>query len=123
MKEVLAKADTLKTLHLECDWLVGNYTPILIMPFLAVIEFLSYVAKGFSLGIRLFTNMLSGHTLLKILVGSSVASLKYGLCPTSILIISFTLIILVLMLESLIAFFQAYVFATLASIYIDDSVK
>ena len=45
--------------------------PLPIMPFLVLIEILSYVARVFSLSIRLFANMMSGHTLLKILAGFS----------------------------------------------------
>jgi F0F1-type ATP synthase membrane subunit a len=43
----------------------------MIVPFLVIIEVVSYVAKVFSLSIRLFANMMSGHALLKILIGFS----------------------------------------------------
>jgi F0F1-type ATP synthase membrane subunit a len=45
--------------------------PLMIVPFLIVIEVVSYIAKVFSLSIRLFANMMSGHALLKILIGFS----------------------------------------------------
>jgi len=48
-----------------------NGVPALISPFLILIELVSYIARGFSLGIRLFANMLAGHALLKILAGFS----------------------------------------------------
>jgi len=43
--------------------------PIIIVPFLVIIELISYIARVFSLAIRLFANMMAGHTLLKILIG------------------------------------------------------
>jgi len=43
--------------------------PIFIAPFLVLVEFVSYLAKVLSLSIRLFANMMSGHALLKILIG------------------------------------------------------
>lgn len=46
-------------------------TPLVIAPFLALVEFVSYIARVFSLSIRLFANMMSGHALLKILIGFS----------------------------------------------------
>jgi len=45
--------------------------PLAITPFLIVIEAVSYVARVFSLSVRLFANMMSGHALLKILIGFS----------------------------------------------------
>jgi F-type H+-transporting ATPase subunit a len=44
-------------------------SPLIIMPILCIIELVSYIARVFSLAIRLFANMMSGHTLLKILTG------------------------------------------------------
>lgn len=48
-----------------------NGTPFPIIPFLILIEIISYIARVFSLPIRLFANLMSGHTLLKILSGFS----------------------------------------------------
>jgi ATP synthase subunit 6 len=48
-----------------------NGVPVVIAPFLTLIELVSYIARGFSLGIRLFANMLAGHALLKILASFS----------------------------------------------------
>lgn len=56
--------------------------PLAIAPFLIFIEAVSYVARVLSLSIRLFANMLSGHALLKILIGFSVALIgAYPLMP------------------------------------------
>jgi len=52
--------------------------PLAIAPFLIFIEAVSYIARVFSLSIRLFANMLSGHALLKILIGFSWALITSG---------------------------------------------
>jgi ATP synthase subunit 6 len=54
-------------------------TPIAIIPLLTIIEIISYIARLFSLSIRLFANMMAGHTLLKILIGFSFSILIYSL--------------------------------------------
>lgn len=94
--------------------------PLFIIPFLIIIELISYIARVFSLAIRLFANMMSGHTLLKILAGFSWSILNSG---DFLLIFSFlpTLVIIaVSFLEVAIAFLQAYVFVILLCIYIND---
>jgi ATP synthase subunit 6 len=60
-------------------------TPLWIIPFLVLIELLSYVARVFSLSIRLFANMMSGHALLKILIGFAFAMLGSSLAVLAIL--------------------------------------
>jgi len=52
--------------------------PLVIAPFLIVIEIISYIARVFSLAIRLFANIMSGHTLLKILSGFCWVMLSFG---------------------------------------------
>jgi F-type H+-transporting ATPase subunit a len=51
------------------DLFLPSGAPLIIIPFLCLIELVSYIARVFSLSIRLFANMMSGHTLLKILTG------------------------------------------------------
>jgi len=53
------------------DLFLPSGAPLVIAPFLIVIEFISYIARVLSLSIRLFANMMSGHALLKILIGFS----------------------------------------------------
>jgi F0F1-type ATP synthase membrane subunit a len=60
------------------DLFLPSGAPLLIAPFLIFIEAVSYVARVFSLSIRLFANMMSGHALLKILIGFSWALLSSG---------------------------------------------
>jgi ATP synthase subunit 6 len=94
--------------------------PLVVAPYLIIIELISYIARVFSLAIRLFANMMSGHTLLKILAGfgwtmASMASI-WALAHFIPLIIVF----LVTGLEIAIACLQAYVFTVLVSIYLND---
>ncbi|MFN7097189.1 MAG: F0F1 ATP synthase subunit A [Gammaproteobacteria bacterium] len=60
-------------------------TPLPIISFLIIIELLSYVARVFSLAIRLFANMMSGHALLKILIGFSFGMLASGAVAMTVL--------------------------------------
>src|SRR5579885_806180 len=53
-------------------------SPVALGPFLVVIELISYVSRAFSLAIRLFANMMSGHSLLKILAGFAWSMLSFG---------------------------------------------
>lgn len=97
-----------------------NNIPIVIIPFLVFIEFLSYIAKVFSLSIRLFANMMAGHALLKILIGFA-----WGLCTIKhffiiISVLPWIVVTILFFLETLIAHLQAYVFTMLVTIYIND---
>jgi F-type H+-transporting ATPase subunit a len=89
--------------------------PIIIVPFLVIIEIVSYSARVFSLGIRLFANMMSGHILLKIFGEFSFALGLLGL-PLNLLITGFYY------LEGLIAILQAYVFLILTCIYFKEAI-
>jgi ATP synthase subunit 6 len=94
-------------------------SPFLLMPFLVILELISFSARLFSLAIRLFANIMSGHTLLKILA-SFVWLL---LIKTSLLFaIPFLVIFTVSFLEIGIAMLQAYVFAVLSCIYLNEAI-
>jgi len=89
-------------------------------PFLVLIEFISYVARVFSLSTRLFANMMSGHALLKILASFSWSFIK-SLKPISVLaVIPWVTVTAITTLEFLVAFLQAYVFTILITIYTSD---
>jgi ATP synthase subunit 6 len=94
--------------------------PVIIALLLLAIEVVSYVAKVISLSVRLFANMMSGHTLLKILVGFlwGAAALNGIFLVTAAFAIY--VIILVTSLEVCVAFLQAYVYVVLLSIYLND---
>ena len=89
--------------------------PLGIVPFLILIELVSYSARVFSLAIRLFANMMSGHILLKIFGEFSFALGLLGM-PLNLLIAGFYY------LEGLIAVLQAYVFLILTCIYFKEAI-
>jgi len=95
--------------------------PLAIAPFLILIEIVSYFAKVFSLSIRLFANMMSGHALLKILIGFAWDLLLKGAIFTLLSFLPWVLVTVIMFLEALIAFLQAYVFTVLVTIYVNDA--
>ena len=88
--------------------------PKLMWPLLIPIEVISYLSRPVSLSVRLFANMLAGHTLLKVFSGFVVALGAAGVVPL-LFIVALT------GLEILIAFLQAYVFTILTCLYINDA--
>lgn len=101
--------------------LVPAGCPLGLLPLLILIEFISYLTRNISLGLRLAANILSGHMLLNILAGFTynIMSSKWGLL-LGLLPLSF--IIALSGLEIGIAFIQAQVFVVLSSSYIKDAV-
>lgn len=91
-----------------------------LLPFLVVIEVISYLIRPLSLSIRLFANMLAGHTLLHI-----IASFIFFLSQINYIIWLFPFLFLfaITILECAIAFIQAYVFFILICIYLNDSIN
>ena len=96
---------------------VPSGVPVLLLPLITVIEIISYLSRPVSLSVRLFANMMAGHTMLKVF-GGFVISLGIigGWLP-----LSFT--VALTGLEILIAFLQAYVFAILTCIYLNDALN
>nr|WCH57746.1 ATP synthase F0 subunit a [Hypnea musciformis] len=94
--------------------------PLAIVPLLVSIEFLSYIVKVFTLSIRLFANMTSGHTLLKIIAGFAWTMLSAGGLLAVFHIIPLGLLLALIGLELAIAGLQAYVFTLLTCIYLND---
>ena len=94
--------------------------PIVITPFIILIELISNLSRIVSLSVRLFANMTSGHALLKIL--ASFGLIACGLLAFwKVLVIFPVLIIFIItILELLIAFLQTYVFVTLTLIYVSE---
>jgi F-type H+-transporting ATPase subunit a len=89
-----------------------------IVPLLIIIEIFSYCIRPFSLSIRLFANMLAGHTLLHILASFGISLLKVDLL---IAMLMSGPIVAICVLEFGIAFLQAYVFIVLVCIYLKES--
>lgn len=92
-------------------------SPILLWPLLIPIEIISYLSRPISLSVRLFANMLAGHTLLKVIAGFVPAlGIFFGVLPLA-------LVVALTGLEILIAFLQAYVFTILTCLYIKDALE
>lgn len=102
------------------DRFVPAGVPYVIISLLVVIEIISYVMRFFSLAIRLFANMVSGHILIKILISAAwyLLSTLSGLTVFAFIISALCLIIFVL--ELFIAFLQAYVFTFLTAVYLSE---
>ena len=103
---------------------VPEGTPFILIPFLIVIEFISYFARVVSLATRLFANMMAGHTLLKILCNFLWKFTKFFFGPLIFQgIIFWLLIVIIFILETLIAFLQAAVYVMLVNIYMNDLIN
>ena len=96
---------------------VPSGVPMVLLPLITVIEIISYLSRPISLSVRLFANMMAGHTMLKVF-GSFVLSLGIvgGWLPL-------TFSVALTGLEILVAFLQAYVFAILTCIYLNDALN
>jgi F-type H+-transporting ATPase subunit a len=91
--------------------------------FVFLIEFLSFLTRPFTLAIRLFANMTAGHVLLKVF-GTFVVTLgSFGALPYVLGALPLIVVVALTALEVLIAVVQAYVFALLASLYLNDAVN
>lgn len=99
--------------------------PAILLPLLFVLELISFLSRVLSLAIRLFANMVAGHSLLHILSGALVNIInslkKIDTFLIFITAIPFIVILLVFFLEVGIAFLQAYVFIMLSCIYLKDT--
>lgn len=85
------------------------------------IEIISFLSRPISLSIRLFANMLAGHILLKVFAGFIVMLGAAGGALAAVGILPFLMVIALTALEFLVAFLQAYVFAVLTCIYLNDA--
>jgi F-type H+-transporting ATPase subunit a len=96
---------------------VPSGVPIALLPLLVIIEVLSYLIRPVSLSVRLFANMLAGHTMLKVFGGFVVALGVLGGWAPLAFVVALT------GLEIGIAILQAYVFAILTCIYLNDAIN
>jgi F-type H+-transporting ATPase subunit a len=88
--------------------------PLIMAPLLVPIEIISYLSRPVSLSVRLFANMLAGHTLIKVFAGFVVALGLFGAFPLAF-------IVALTALEIVIAFLQAFVFTILTCLYLNDA--
>ena len=104
-------------------WLfVPSDVPKWLLPFITLIEIVSFLSRPISLSLRLFANLLGGHIALKVFGGfvvvllGSGAAFNYAIAPLPLL-----LAVALTAMEFLVAFLQAYVFAILTCVYLNDA--
>ena len=96
---------------------VPKGVPVVLLPLIIIIEIISYLSRPVSLSVRLFANMMAGHTMLKVFGGFVISlGLLGGWLP-----LGFS--VALTGLEILVAFLQAYVFAILTCIYLNDALN
>jgi F-type H+-transporting ATPase subunit a len=104
------------------SFLLPPGAPLPLAPFLVVIELVSYSFRAISLGVRLFANMMAGHTLVKILSGFAWTMLSVGGIMYVVSFIPFLVVFALTFLEVGVACLQAYVFTILTCIYLNDAI-
>ena len=102
---------------------IPSGTPLALVPLLVLIELLSYSARAFSLGIRLFSNIVAGHTLMKILSTFLLQMFSGSLIIAILTLIPFSLFLAIMGLEIAVSFIQSYVFSILVCSYIRDAIE
>ena len=90
-------------------------TPLYMAPLLIPIEILSYLARPVTLSLRLFANMMAGHTMLKVFAGFVIALGLAGVFPMAVLVAIY-------LLELIVAVLQAFVFTILTCLYLHDAI-
>ena len=100
---------------------VPSGIPVVLMPLVVAIEVISFLARPISHSVRLFANMLAGHITLKVFAGFVVSLSAYGFVGIVGSILPLAMAVGLTALEFLVAFLQAYVFAMLTCMYINDA--
>jgi F-type H+-transporting ATPase subunit a len=103
---------------------IPHGTPKVMVPFIFLVELLSFLVRPFSLALRLFVAMIAGHILIKVFAYFIIQGIEAGTAMSlGISALSFVFIAAVSALELLVCAIQAYVFALLTSLYINDAVN
>ena len=100
---------------------VPHGVPIVILPFISLIEIISFLSRPISLGLRLFGNMLAGHIVLKVFAGFVVSLGALGIGGIIGAIAPMAMAVALTALEFLVAALQAFVFAILTCVYLNDA--
>jgi F-type H+-transporting ATPase subunit a len=101
---------------------VPSGVPIYILPLIVLIEVMSFLSRPVSHSVRLFANMLAGHITLKVFAGFITMLGAAGLLGWLGAALPLVMIVALTALELLVAFLQAYVFAILTCIYLNDAI-
>ena len=94
---------------------------MVILPFISLIEVISFLSRPVSLGLRLFGNMLAGHIVLKVFAGFVVSLGAAGGLGILGAVAPLAMAVALTALEFLVAFLQAFVFAILTCVYLNDA--
>ncbi|WP_337266239.1 F0F1 ATP synthase subunit A [Oryzifoliimicrobium ureilyticus] len=101
---------------------VPSGVPGLLLPLVVLIEVISFLSRPISLSVRLFANMLAGHITLKVFAGFVVSLSALGAVGIGGAILPLIMTVALTGLEFLVAFLQAYVFAVLTCMYLNDAI-
>jgi F-type H+-transporting ATPase subunit a len=102
---------------------IPHGTPWYMVPLIAPIEFISFMVRPFSLGLRLFVAMFAGHILMEVFGNFIVSGANGGPMGWGVGALSFLFIVGVTALELLVCAIQAYVFALLTTLYLNDAIN
>ena len=100
---------------------VPSGVPLLLLPLVSLIEIISFISRPLSLSVRLFANILAGHIMLKVFAGFVVSLAGAGGVLALLAPLPMVMTVAVVALEFLVSFLQAYVFAILTCIYLNDA--
>ncbi|MAY29876.1 MAG: F0F1 ATP synthase subunit A [Aurantimonas coralicida] len=101
---------------------VPEGVPAAVLPLVVVIEVVSFLSRPVSLSVRLFANMLAGHITLKVFAGFVVSLSAFGALGIAGAILPLLMTVALTALEFLVAALQAYVFAVLTCMYLNDAI-
>jgi F-type H+-transporting ATPase subunit a len=101
---------------------VPQGVPGYLVPLVVLIEILSFLSRPLSLSVRLFANMLAGHITLKVFASFILMLSAFGFVGWIGALLPFAMVVALTALEVLVAFLQAYVFAILTSMYLNDAI-
>jgi F-type H+-transporting ATPase subunit a len=100
---------------------IPHGTPLPMIPLIFMVEVLSFLVRPFSLALRLFVAMIAGHILIKVFASFVIQAIDAGGASWIIALLSIIFIAFVSALELLVCAIQAYVFALLTTLYINDA--
>ncbi len=100
---------------------VPSGIPAALVPLVVMIEVISFLSRPISLSVRLFANMLAGHITLKVFAGFVASLITLGGFGIGVALLSMVMTVMLTGLEFLVAFLQAYVFAVLTCMYLNDA--
>ncbi len=101
---------------------VPHGVPGLLVPLVVLIEVISFLSRPISLSVRLFANMLAGHITLKVFAGFVTSLSAFGAVGVAGAVLPLAMTVALTGLEFLVAFLQAYVFAVLTCMYLNDAI-